>query len=451
MGFLRRQVVTAALTANALHPLPGFRAGSFSFFPGWLVSELAPHVLALTAADAAAHASGRRRDVRGLALAGASAAGLAYLVLQSRGVQEVAENSLSDALGGDYQEKLDALPTPADLATPWRQLVYPFRFKNPAVKVERDIAFTEHGKRGYLDIYLPADGVPDGGAPVLLQVHGGGWVIGKKDQQGLPLMNHLAAKGWVCVAINYRLAPRDPFPAHIIDVKRALAWIQDHIADYGGDPSYVAITGGSAGGHLCTLAALTPGDPAWQPGFEDADTSVQCCVPHYGVYDMADATGLKSVRQMRESFLAKTVFQKRYEDEPEAFEAASPILRVTPEAPDFFVLHGRHDTLVDVRQARAFVEKLPRGLRQLGRLRRAARRPARLRRLPVGAVGARRARDRPVPALALEHLARGSRPRGARRRAVHHLRYLSHLDKPPEPPEPPFPCAAAGVPPTVRG
>ncbi len=102
--------------------------------------------------------------------------------------------------------------------------------------VERDIAFTEHGKRGLLDIYRPRGGVPSG-APVLLQVHGGGWTIGKKDQQGLPLMKHLAAKGWVCVAINYRLAPRDPFPAQIVDVKRAIAWIREHIDDYGGDPS----------------------------------------------------------------------------------------------------------------------------------------------------------------------------------------------------------------------
>ena len=95
-------------------------------------------------------------------------------------------------------------------------------------------------------------------------------------------MNQMAAKGWVCVAINYRLAPRDPWPAHIVDVKRAIAWVKDNIADYGGDPDYLAITGGSAGGHLAALAALTPGDPAFQPGFEDADTSVRAAVPFYG-------------------------------------------------------------------------------------------------------------------------------------------------------------------------
>ena len=86
-------------------------------------------------------------------------------------------------------------------------------------------------------------------------------------------------------------------PAQIIDVKQAIAWIRENIAAYGGDPDYIAITGGSAGGHLSALAALTPNDPAWQPGFEDADTSVQVAVPHYGVYDMAGATGLRSARR----------------------------------------------------------------------------------------------------------------------------------------------------------
>ena len=209
-----------------------------------------------------------------------------------------------------------------------------------------------------LDIYLPAAGVPDGGAPVLLQVHGGGWTIGTKDQQGLPLMQHLAAKGWVCVAINYRLAPRDAFPAQVIDVKQAIAWIKDNIAAYGGDPDYVAITGGSAGGHLAALAALTADDKEWQPGFEDADTSVQAAVPHYGVYDFAGSTGLKNAVKMRDRFLAPRILQTRWAKHPELFEAALPILRITPDAPDFFVLHGTYDSLVEVEQARLFVEKL---------------------------------------------------------------------------------------------
>ncbi len=195
--------------------------------------------------------------------------------------------------------------------------------------------------------------------PVLLQVHGGGWTIGNKDQQGIPLMQHLAAKGWVCVAINYRLAPRDPFPAHIVDVKQAIAWIREHIAEYGGDPDYIAITGGSAGGHLTALAALTPNDPAYQPGFEDADTTRRRPPSRTTASTTSPAsTGLRSAELMRDQFLRRGSSRRRWADAREVFEAASPILRVTADAPDFFVLHGVHDTLVSVEQARLFVERL---------------------------------------------------------------------------------------------
>ena len=358
MAFLRRQVVTAALTANSLRPFPGYRTSLLAFFPSWLVGELAPHVLAVTVADAATHARGARRDVRGLALAAASTAGLAHLVAQSRAVRRVAESSLVEALGADFEDGLETRPTPADLALPWRRLVYPFRMREPRVHVERDIVYDDSlGRRGTLDVYRPAD-TPLEGAPVLLQVHGGGWTIGRKDQQGIPLMQHLAAKGWVCVAVNYRLAPRHLWPAQIQDVKRSIAWVREHIGAYGGDPGYIAITGGSAGGHLAALAALTSHRREWQPGFEDADTSVQVAVPHYGIYDFAGSTGVRATELMRDRFLGPRVLGRRWDAEPDAFEDASPILQVTEDAPDMFVLHGRHDSLAPVEQARLFVERL---------------------------------------------------------------------------------------------
>ena len=358
MSFLRRQLITAALTANAIRPVPGFRAGVPAFFAGWLTSELAPHLLALTAADAATNAaSRRRRDPLGLAVAAAAAGGLTYLVAQGRQVQHQAEDALVEGLGVDYVEQLDAAPTPADLATPWRKLVNPFRMREDGIRVVKDLRYSDAGRRGLLDLYLPDEEQLEG-APVLLQVHGGGWTIGNKDQQGIPLMQHMASRGWVCVAINYRLAPRDAFPAHVIDVKRAIAWTREHISDYGGDPDYIAITGGSAGGHLAALAALTANDPAYQPGFEDVDTTVQAAVPHYGVYDFAGVTGLRSAELLRDAFLAPRILQKPWPESRAEFEAASPILRVTPEAPDFVVIHGVHDTLVPVAQARLFVEQL---------------------------------------------------------------------------------------------
>jgi acetyl esterase/lipase len=205
---------------------------------------------------------------------------------------------------------------------------------------------------------MPAesDGV-DGLRPALLQVHGGAWVIGDKRQQGLPLMHHLAARGWVCFAQNYRLAPRASFPDPIVDVKRAIAWIREHAAEYGVDPDFVAITGGSAGGHLCALAALSANDPAFQPGFEEADTRVAACVPFYGVYDFLDRHGVRG-RQSMTPFLERFLFKHSPAAAPELWESASPLARVHGDAPPFFVLHGSHDSLVFVEEARIFVERL---------------------------------------------------------------------------------------------
>ena len=368
VSFLRRQTVLAALVANAVRPPRGRRVGFPAFVAGMLVSETAPQVLALAALDVATHVTrGRRAGVRakaGLALAGASALGLARMVQQSRKVADGFEEALVEGLGVDYVEQLDQVPDPADLATPWRRLARPFNFADEGVRVIRNVAYSDAGRRGELDIYLPAgeDAITD--APVLLQVHGGAWTVGDKEHQGRPLMNQMAAKGWVCVAINYRLSPRDAWPAHAIDVKKAIHWIRENIADYGGDPGYIGITGGSAGGHLTALTALTPNTPEWQPGFEDADTSVQLAIPHYGVYDFAGSTGLTNAIGMRDAFLGPRVMQTTWRDAPDVYEAASPILRITADAPDFFVIHGELDTLVAVEQARLFVAELRRTSRK---------------------------------------------------------------------------------------
>jgi acetyl esterase/lipase len=182
-----------------------------------------------------------------------------------------------------------------------------------------------------------------------VQVPGGAWVTGNKEGQAYPLMSHLAERGWVCVSISYRLSPRAHWPAQIVDVKRALAWVKEHIAEYGGDPRFVAITGGSAGGHLSSLAALSPNDPDFQPGFEDADTSVAACVAFYGVYDWTPEGPGADL----EAFLLRVgVLEQGYQQAPQLYRQASPVHRVGPHAPPFFLLHGTHDTLVPIEQAR---------------------------------------------------------------------------------------------------
>jgi acetyl esterase/lipase len=227
---------------------------------------------------------------------------------------------------------------------------------------DTDISYGDHGARNHLDIWRRPDLDRDGRAPVLLQVPGGAWMVGSKRQQAYALMSHLAELGWVCVAINYRLSPRSTWPDHIVDVKRALAWTKEHIAEYGGDPNWIAITGGSAGGHLSALAALTANDPQFQPGFEEADTSVRAAVPFYGVYDFTRTDD--AIHPLTVPTLAKYVFKLGRADISEPFRTASPITHVSADAPPFFVLHGRNDSLIPVEQARAFTKRLRDASRQ---------------------------------------------------------------------------------------
>jgi acetyl esterase/lipase len=218
-----------------------------------------------------------------------------------------------------------------------------------------DISYGPRGTAHLLDIWRRHDLAPGRRAPVLIQVPGGAWSVGDKRVQAYTLMSRMVELGWICVSINYSKSPRCTFPTHLIDVKRAIAWVRENIADYGGDPDFMAITGGSAGGHLASLAALTPNDPTFQPGFEDADTTVQAVAPYYGVYDFTD---FENMHEMMLPFLEHFVLKTRFSDNPERFRTASPISYAHRGAPPFFVLHGDKDELVPSGQARSFCAAL---------------------------------------------------------------------------------------------
>jgi acetyl esterase/lipase len=219
--------------------------------------------------------------------------------------------------------------------------------------ITRDVRYHDEAPAQLLDIWQRPDRPSN--CPVMIQVHGGSWTGGSKATQGLHLMRHLTARGWICVSIDYRLGPDHRWPAQIVDVKRAIAWVREHIAEYGGDPSFIAVTGGSAGGHLAGLAAVSGNDPAFQPGFEDADTSVQAGAPVYGVYDLTALNDDGRPRLRR--WVRAKLFTADFEDDPATWRAASPTHRVDEHAPPLLIVHGDRDEIVTVNQARGFARR----------------------------------------------------------------------------------------------
>ncbi len=276
---------------------------------------------------------------------------------QAHSADTILADALHSGLGERFKESIPEQRLPqlrtAISAADWLR---PLAMTRAGVERLENISYGDAGERNLLDIYRPV-AAREGGFPVLLQIHGGAWYMGHKQQQAMPLLHHLAQRGWLCVSINYRLSPAHTFPAHIIDVKKAIHWIKEHIAEYGGQPGFLALTGGSAGGHLTALAALSANDPAYQPGFEDADTSVDVAVPLYGVYDFTDRDGENLNRAIRD-VLAEKIMPSSFQEDGELWHRASPMTRVHAQAPPFFVVHGANDVMTSPLLARSFCREL---------------------------------------------------------------------------------------------
>jgi acetyl esterase/lipase len=332
-----------------------------SFFASWLTIELAPWwlfwqvVVGVVLVGGGGLSDDAVKGGIGLALLLASIGVLVAIIASARKTHlHLADAADAIELDPDHS------PSPFPLAP----VVFPFLMRRRAgVTTRRNITFGEGELRNgkavqlRLDVTTPADVQPGDRRPGILQIHGGGWVIGDKREQGIPLLNHLAANGWVGINANYRLSPKVGFPEHLVDCKKAIAWWREHADEHGGDPDFLCVTGGSAGGHLCALVGLTANDPQFQPGFEDVDTTVRAAVPFYGVYDFTNRNGTWHKDTVRR-FFEPMVMRRKLADDPAAFAAYSPMDRVHADAPPFFAIHGSVDVLAPVEDAREFVRLL---------------------------------------------------------------------------------------------
>ncbi|WP_084645818.1 alpha/beta hydrolase [Marinimicrobium agarilyticum] len=266
------------------------------------------------------------------------------------------------------------------------------------VTVHEDIPWAEPGGTTLtVDIYTPkgaATKPAEEGFPVVVIYHGGGWLINDESIMD-STARYLAENGGFVVAnMNYRLLPDNDNTTYmneiIEDVFGGLLWVKDHIAQYGGDPSRVAVTGDSAGGHLSAMI-LTAGrrlssdglsndppgfTPTYLPDGKTAEAvavedglAVQAAVLSYGAFDLHAAA--KGGFETRNNFFwqlagveARGLFGEgvNVEDDPELYRAVSPIYLV-PEAdaydlPPMFVHVGSEDTTTPPEAVEAFVGTL---------------------------------------------------------------------------------------------
>ena len=333
----------------------------------WLLrAGPADYMLAMSVASASLPIIGKRLEPLGVATAmgiwgyhhmpefvGASARswfnpGSAELRRQDRD----ATNAVTEAaLRGIVAAKDLAIEWPAPESTPplWK-------FREHRRSVHRTSVRYGNLPSQLLDVWRPKE-LPVEPAPVLIFVPGGAWVHGSRLLQGYALMSHLAEMGWVCLSIDYRVAPHHRWPAHITDVKTAIAWARANVDKFGSDRNFIAIAGCSAGGHLSALAGLTPNDPEMQTELpEGSDTSVDAVVGIYGRYDWEDRSTAERARFV--DFLERVVVRRKMSKHPEVFRKASPIARIHKDAPPFLVIHGTGDGVIPVEQARSFVERL---------------------------------------------------------------------------------------------
>jgi acetyl esterase/lipase len=231
-----------------------------------------------------------------------------------------------------------------------------------------DISYANLSNSQKLDIYLPEQG--DGPFPVIVSIHGGAFMgCDKADMQVIPMLQGLS-RGFAVVAINYRLSGEAKFPALVQDARAAVRWIRRNASRYGFDPDRIVAWGGSAGGYLSSMLAVSGTVPGLEdPSLENGETPchIQAAVVWYGPTNF-----LKMDEQLEESGLASPPgFRHSEENSPESLllgdtitiipervRAANPETYITETLPPMLLQHGRKDPVVPVQQSIEFFDKL---------------------------------------------------------------------------------------------
>jgi acetyl esterase/lipase len=333
VGVASCAALTAVTSRRASGPL-----GPVRYLAAFVVNE--QPVLAGYWLGAATLLAALQGDLRGpaawavVAVAAVMVAVLIVLAARALPATSVIDKALDDGIGAGWRVGVDGASS--RIWTPRYErarLLWPLHVRRHDVRRIAGVRYGDAGRANLLDLYRsrrdPADAEL---SPVLVHLHGGALVMGRKNREGLPLIYRLASRGWICISPNYRLRPSAQWPDHLVDVKKVIAWIRAHGREYGADPDRIFLAGASSGAQLATVATLTASDPRFQPGFEHADTAVCAAISLYGYYGRGDAGP--------------------------GTPPSSPLAYIRNDAPPFFIAHGDSDTLLPASAAREFTAAL---------------------------------------------------------------------------------------------
>lgn len=216
-----------------------------------------------------------------------------------------------------------------------------------AAKVQSDVIYSRAGGEELkMDVYSPTN-TAGRSLPVVLYVHGGGWQTGTKNM--LPMMpgpSELLRRGYLVVAINYRLAPKHKFPAMLEDAKCAVRFLRAHAKNFSLDPARIGVMGDSSGGHVVALLGLTDASTGFEgEGWTDQSSRVQAVVDLWGPTDFANGnSNFITLKLIQDAFGATNTTDP-------ILIRANPVTYVSRRAPPFLILHGDKDNLVDLQQS----------------------------------------------------------------------------------------------------
>ena len=201
-----------------------------------------------------------------------------------------------------------------------------------------------------LDVY--ARPVPGPAQPVLVFIHGGGWVYGSKEMNGLAALPYMAL-GFAVVNIEYRLAETAPAPAAMEDSLCALQWVGQNARQFNFDLARVVVAGESAGGHLALGLGLMPADSpfghacAWKERAASPTPKVAAIINWFGISDVNDLLAGPNQRGYAISWFGAV------DGRDDLARRLSPIhyVRAGASLPPVLTIHGDADPVVPYQQS----------------------------------------------------------------------------------------------------